>query len=137
MTAKTCRAPSTTPGRQRQPSPRRRPKRCPRPSAPQKQTASNYLNNRYQDPTTGVFLSVDPLVATTGTPYLYGNGNPTTFSDPTGLCGQAYVPIPCTQTEWAKVQQGSGLSGFNDEKDATALAGRMYSGTFSASSTRS
>jgi RHS repeat-associated protein len=44
-----------------------------------------FLNNRYHDPTTGTFLSVDPLVAVTGQAYLYGNGNPTTFSDPSGL----------------------------------------------------
>ena len=45
-----------------------------------------YLNNRYYDPTVGVFTSVDPLVGRTGTPYLYANGNPSTFSDPSGLC---------------------------------------------------
>ena len=45
----------------------------------------NYLNNRYQDPTTGTFISVDPLVAKTGQPYLYAAGNPTTLSDPSGL----------------------------------------------------
>jgi RHS repeat-associated protein len=49
-------------------------------------TGLSYLNNRYYDNQTGVFLSVDPLVAQTGHPYLYGNGNPTTLSDPTGLC---------------------------------------------------
>ena len=49
------------------------------------------LNNRYQDPTTGVFVSVDPLVSMTGEPYLYANGNPTTLSDPSGLCS-AYSP---------------------------------------------
>lgn len=47
---------------------------------------SVFLNNRYQDPTTGVFISVDPLVAKTGEPYLYGSGNPTTLSDPEALC---------------------------------------------------
>jgi len=46
-----------------------------------------FLNNRYYDPTIGVFTSVDPLVGKTGTPYLYANGNPTTLSDPSGLCG--------------------------------------------------
>ena len=44
-----------------------------------------FLNNRYYDPTTGQFLSVDPLVAVTGDPYLYAGGNPTTRSDPSGL----------------------------------------------------
>ena len=43
------------------------------------------LTNRYYDPQTGVFLSVDPLLAQTGTPYLYGSGNPTTLADPNGL----------------------------------------------------
>ncbi len=45
-----------------------------------------YLNNRYYDPQLGIFLSVDPLVSKTGEPYLYANGNPTTLSDPAGLC---------------------------------------------------
>ena len=44
-----------------------------------------FLNNRHHDPTTGTFLSVDPLVASTGTAYLYAGGNPTTYSDPSGL----------------------------------------------------
>jgi RHS repeat-associated protein len=48
-------------------------------------TGLSYLNNRYYDPATGVFLSVDPLSAQTGTPYLYANGNPTTLKDPSGL----------------------------------------------------
>jgi len=46
-----------------------------------------FLNNRYQDPATGIFISVDPLVAKTGTPYLYANGNPVRMADPTGLFG--------------------------------------------------
>jgi RHS repeat-associated protein len=48
-------------------------------------TNLNYLNNRYYDTQTGVFLTVDPLVSTTGQPYTYANGNPTTLSDPNGL----------------------------------------------------
>ena len=54
--------------------------------APVRVGCSVFLNNRYQDPVTGVFLSVDPLVGKTGEPYLYGGGNPTTLSDPNGLC---------------------------------------------------
>ena len=46
---------------------------------------SVFLNNRYHDPQLGHFVSVDPLVGQTGMPYMYGNGNPTTLSDPTGL----------------------------------------------------
>ena len=44
-----------------------------------------FLNNRHDDPSTGAFLSVDPLLQSTGTPYLYAGGNPTTYSDPTGF----------------------------------------------------
>ena len=43
------------------------------------------LNNRYHDPITGQFISVDPLVASTGEPYIYGAANPISFSDPDGL----------------------------------------------------
>jgi RHS repeat-associated protein len=49
----------------------------------------NYLNNRYHDPTVGVFISVDPLAASTGEPYVYGSANPITWSDPLGLCADA------------------------------------------------
>jgi hypothetical protein len=45
-----------------------------------------FLNNRYHDPTLGTFISVDPLVAATGEAYIYASGNPTTLSDPSGLC---------------------------------------------------
>ncbi len=45
----------------------------------------NYLHNRYHDPTLGIFITVDPLVAKTGEPYLYASGNPTSLSDPSGL----------------------------------------------------
>ena len=53
---------------------------------PEDTTGLTYLNNRYYDPQTGEFLSVDPLVASTGDPYIYADGNPTTLSDPAGLC---------------------------------------------------
>ena len=46
-----------------------------------------FLNNRHYDPSTGVFVSVDPLVTMTGEPYIYGSANPITISDPSGLCG--------------------------------------------------
>ncbi|HEV7759898.1 MAG TPA: RHS repeat-associated core domain-containing protein, partial [Acidimicrobiales bacterium] len=49
-----------------------------------------YLNARYYDPETAVFLSPDPLYdpgrPQTINPYAYGLGNPTTMSDPSGLC---------------------------------------------------
>ncbi|MCU1493585.1 MAG: hypothetical protein JWO62_1349, partial [Acidimicrobiaceae bacterium] len=44
-----------------------------------------YLVNRYYDPGTGQFLSVDPLVDQTGLPYGYTGGNPVNGVDPLGL----------------------------------------------------
>ena len=51
-----------------------------------------YLINRYYDPSTGQFISVDPKVASTGTPYLYVGDNPINSKDslglaPNGSCG--------------------------------------------------
>jgi uncharacterized protein RhaS with RHS repeats len=39
-------------------------------------TASDGSINRYYDPATEQFLSVDPLVDETGTPYAFTNGIP-------------------------------------------------------------
>ncbi len=42
---------------------------------------------RYYDPATGQFLTVDPDVATTLSPYGYVAGNPLNGADPSGDCG--------------------------------------------------
>ena len=46
-----------------------------------------YLINRYYDPSTGQFLSVDPLVGITDQPYQYAGGDPANAVDPLGLWG--------------------------------------------------
>jgi len=53
-----------------------------------------YLRARYYDPTIGRFLSQDPLPG--GNLYAYVGGNPTNFSDPSGLClwGAPCPPLP-------------------------------------------
>jgi RHS repeat-associated protein len=43
-----------------------------------------YLINRYYDSTAGAFLSVDPGLNSTGTPYAYAGGNPINSVDPNG-----------------------------------------------------
>ncbi len=43
-----------------------------------------YLVNRYYDPTTGEFLSVDPDVSTTHEPYEYADDDPMNNTDPSG-----------------------------------------------------
>ena len=44
-----------------------------------------YSVGRYYDPTTGQFLTVDPLVDQTESPYAYVNGDPVDGADPLGL----------------------------------------------------
>ncbi|MET8147895.1 RHS repeat-associated core domain-containing protein [Actinoplanes sp. NPDC049668] len=45
-----------------------------------------YLRARDYDPTTGQFLTIDPIIDGTLTPYAYTNNNPLQDTDPTGLC---------------------------------------------------
>jgi len=47
-------------------------------------TGLDYLINRYYDPATGQFTSVDPLASTTNAPYAYAAANPATYTDPSG-----------------------------------------------------
>ena len=52
-----------------------------------------YLEHRYYDPTSGEFVSVDPLLGWTGAPYSYVNDNPINAADPAGLCG--FLDVSC------------------------------------------
>jgi RHS repeat-associated protein len=49
-------------------------------------TGLDYLINRYYSPSTGQFLSVDPLVSETLQAYAYALGDPVLHTDPTGKC---------------------------------------------------
>ena len=49
-----------------------------------------YLRARYYDPCTGQFLTVDPDVATTHSPYAYVLGDPLNSMDPLGLSPSEY-----------------------------------------------
>ncbi|HZU13386.1 MAG TPA: RHS repeat-associated core domain-containing protein [Chloroflexota bacterium] len=46
-----------------------------------------YLRNRYYDPETDQFLTVDPLGSQTQQPYSYATDTPLNVTDPLGLCG--------------------------------------------------
>jgi RHS repeat-associated protein len=50
-------------------------------------TALIYLVHRYYDASTGAFISVDPMLSSTGTPYSYAGDNPVGATDYLGLCG--------------------------------------------------
>jgi RHS repeat-associated protein len=53
-------------------------------------TGLDYLINRYYDPSTGQFISVDPDVSQTLAPYAYADGDPVVNRDPTGLTTESY-----------------------------------------------
>lgn len=65
-----------------------------------------YLQNRYYDPATGQFLSVDPEVRSTPQPYAYATGNPVSQTDPTGMVsGRGTV-------HWARLNENGGNNGY-------------------------
>jgi RHS repeat-associated protein len=63
-----------------------------------------YLINRYYDPSTGQFTSVDPDVDKMLVPYAYTSGNPISQTDPTGLSnatGACANRVPSCRYNWA------------------------------------
>jgi RHS repeat-associated protein len=64
-----------------------------------------YLEQRYYDPQTGQFTSLDPLVGQTLQPYAYANGDPVDQTDPTG--GLSGVSWGYPYASW----DSSGLTG--------------------------
>jgi hypothetical protein len=58
--------------------------------------------NRYYDPTTDQFLSVDPDVATTNEPYVFTNDDPLNAEDPLGL--GAFKPLTLSPQEQTAVR---------------------------------
>lgn len=54
-----------------------------------------YQRGRYYDPPTGQFLSRDPAVASTLSPYGYVGGNPLNATDPTGMFCFAFWSSSC------------------------------------------
>jgi RHS repeat-associated protein len=58
-----------------------------------------YLINRYYDPTTDEFLSIDPDVAITDQPYAFTNDNPLNATDPLGLLADEFEGGPSEEEE--------------------------------------
>jgi RHS repeat-associated protein len=56
-----------------------------------------YLVHRYYDPSTGQFMSIDPVVDLTQQPYLYGADDPVNATDPSG---QWIVYWPTATISW-------------------------------------
>ncbi len=61
-----------------------------------------YLQARYYDPGTAQFISVDPAVSLTLTPYGYASGNPVNAGDPTGLVTW-WDPRTYTKDTWSAI----------------------------------
>ena len=61
----------------------------------------DYLINRYYDPATQQYITVDPAVAATGQPYTYVGGDPVNAVDPLGLSW--WNPTTWTAKTWATV----------------------------------
>ncbi|WP_306324599.1 ricin-type beta-trefoil lectin domain protein [Streptomyces venezuelae] len=70
-------------------------------------TGLTHIGAREYDPTTGRFLSADPLIDITDplqmNGYTYANGSPVTYSDPSGL-----APDDCTNRGVSCAPQGNG-----------------------------
>ena len=89
------------------------------------------LVNRYYDPGTGQFLTVDPMVDETGQPYSYAGGDPVNGSDPSGdVTCPSWVPGCGTVTDaqsavsgaYSSVTTSSAYTWFNQNLNPAYLA---------------
>ena len=65
-----------------------------------------YLRARDYDPTTGQFLTIDPLVDATHQPYAYADNNPLQNTDPSGLCTDCNWLENFVTSPWADIAVG-------------------------------
>ena len=91
-------------------------------------TGFQYLINRYYDPSTGQFLSVDPLAALTGARYGYSADDPINFRDPLGL-GPCWGDI-CLQFQPGNALKGLANFGAGVANAAAGLVGGHVSAPF-------
>ena len=78
--------------------------------------------NRYYDPTTDQFLSVDPDVARTNQPYTYVNDSPLNATDPTGLLPSAGGSLTNAETAaLAKSLKQAAANGVAEKEAAQAV----------------
>ena len=73
------------------------------------ETGFQYLRVRYYDPSTGVFVTVDPAVAMTLAPYSYAADNPLNALDPSGLSW--WNPTSWSKGTWEAIGTGAAITG--------------------------
>jgi RHS repeat-associated protein len=80
-----------------------------------------YLIDRYYDPTTGQFLTVDPDVAETGQPYDYTGDDPVNDRDPLGLKDCGFNPFCYAGSAYSKtVHWMTSLNQLRNGKNASS-----------------
>jgi RHS repeat-associated protein len=84
-----------------------------------------YSINRFYDPATNQFISVDPDVQQTDQPYAFVNGNPLNASDPLGLKKYLIQPFSLETTTTVNITQES-LSHIAKHIDETGLSDEKY-----------
>ena len=93
-----------------------------------------YLVNRYYDPNTGQFLTVDPDVAETGQPYSYASDDPIDIIDPSGdldtaSCSDAVTALTIlTDIDSAKVSDEAGYahSNIHFKSDPSRIVAKVW-----------
>lgn len=73
------------------------------------ETGFQYLRVRYYDPSTGVFITMDPAVSMTMAPYGYAADNPLNALDPSGLSW--WNPTSWSKGTWEAIGTGAAITG--------------------------
>lgn len=93
-------------------------------------TGLQYLRARYYDPSTGQFLTRDPLVAATRLAYGYTLGDPLNSSDPTGLWwgeSKYNAAMGAAGSAYGAARDSAG-DAYNAAKDGAVLVGNAAAG---------
>jgi hypothetical protein len=90
--------------------------------------------NRYYDPTTDQFLSVDPAVAQTNQPFVFANDNPLNVSDPLGLSW--WNPVSWSTNTWENIATVSAVVAVLPIPGLDVVAGTIAIGAGSIAASR-
>jgi len=97
----------------------------------------DYLVNRFYDPNTAQFLSVDPDVTITGQPYAFAGDDPLDYSDPTGLRIQGAAGQEASPTATGGTTCSEGCSKYSPNDGTVVNEGNANRGSSGYSSSTS